>query len=93
MNWMTDQQFSASNLPPRLLSRPQAAAYCNISPTTFSNWVRMGKLPPPLPRTTRWDLKAIDVALDAMSGLQPQQEASALDKWREKRARRPEGNS
>lgn len=38
--------------------------------------------------TTRWDLKAIDFALDAMSGLQPQQESSALDEWRAKRARR-----
>jgi hypothetical protein len=55
-------------------------------------FVEPGKLPSPLPGTTRWDLKAIDFALDAMSGLQ-QQEISALDEWRAKRARRPEGNS
>jgi hypothetical protein len=78
-------------LAPRLLSREQAAAYCNVSPNTFSQWVRTGKLPPPLPGTTRWDLKAIDFALDAMSGLQ-QQEISALDDWRSKRARRSERN-
>jgi hypothetical protein len=27
----------------------------------------------------RWDIKAIDLALDAISGLQPQPETSALD--------------
>jgi hypothetical protein len=58
-----------ANLRPRLLSRLQAAAYCNISPNTFSGWVRSGRLPPPLPGTTRWDLNAIDAALDALSGL------------------------
>lgn len=61
--------------------------------TSFSAWVRCGKLPPPLPGTTRWDLKAIDFALDVMSGLQPQQESSALDEWRAKRARGSERNS
>jgi hypothetical protein len=69
---------SRLTLLPRLLNRQQAAEYCNISPSAFSNWVRSGKLPPSLPGTTRWDLKAIDFALDAMSGLQ-QQELSALD--------------
>jgi predicted DNA-binding transcriptional regulator AlpA len=84
---------SITPLSPRLLNRRQAAAYCNLSPTTFSNWVRAGKLPAPLPGTTRWDLKAIDSALDAMSGLQQQQDLSALDEWRANRARRPERNS
>src|SRR4051812_38849978 len=80
-------------LTPRLLSRQQAAAYCNLSPSAFSAWVRAGRLPPPLAGTTRWDLKAIDTALDAMSGLQPKQETSALDEWRENRARRSERSS
>jgi predicted DNA-binding transcriptional regulator AlpA len=84
---------STAPLNPRLLNRRQAAAYCNLSPTTFSNWVRSGKLPPPLPGTTRWDLKAIDFALDALSGLRPSQETSALDEWRENRARRSERSS
>jgi hypothetical protein len=89
-----DQQLdrAQSTLSPRLLSRPQAAAYCSLSISTFSNWVRLGKLPLPLPGTTRWDLKAIDIALDAMSGLQ-HQEISALDEWRSQRARRSERNT
>jgi hypothetical protein len=87
--------WTSQQLAPRLLSRQQAAAYCNISATTFSNWVRSGKLPPPLPGTTRWDLKAIDFELDAMSGLLQlqQQEISALDEWKAKHARRSERNS
>jgi hypothetical protein len=95
MSLTTDQQLdrAQSALLPRLLSRAQAAAYCNLSMSTFSNWVRLGKLPPPLPGTTRWDLRAIDVALDVMSGLQPKQEATALDEWRAKRARRSKRNS
>jgi hypothetical protein len=81
-----------TEMRPRLLSRSQAACYCSVSTGTFSNWVRCGKLPLPLSGTRRWDVKAIDVALDTMSGLAPQ-ELSALDEWRSKRARRPERNS
>ena len=90
---MTDTiDEAARHKLPRLLSRSQAATYCNVSVSTFSNWVRSGKLPPPLPGTRRWDVKAIDFALDAMSGLQPKPETSALDEWRARRARRSERN-
>jgi excisionase family DNA binding protein len=90
---MTDtlDEAARGNLP-RLLSRSQAANYCNVSTSTFSNWVRSGKLPPPLPGTKRWDMKAIDFALDTISGLKPQPETSALDEWRARRGRRHEGN-
>jgi hypothetical protein len=84
---------SNQQLTPRLLSRQQAAEYCCLSPSAFSSWVRSRKLPPSLPGTTRWDLKAIDFALDAMSGLNSQEELSALDEWRAKRARRSERDS
>jgi hypothetical protein len=85
---------------PRLVSRAQAARYCSLSASTFSSWVRSGKLPPPLPGTSRWDLKAIDFALDAMSGLPPRKESDlesnqtlALDNWRAAHARRFERRS
>src|SRR5258706_15119895 len=87
----SDRSAPTMEPPPRLVTRHQAAAYCNLSPGGFSSLVRTGKLPPPLPGTTRWDLKAIDAALDPMSGLQPQKQLSALDEWRAKRARRTEG--
>lgn len=79
-----------AGIRPRLLTRQQAADYCNLRPSSFSSWVRLGKLPHPLPGTTRWDLKAIDAALDRLSGLhtEPATSSSPLDEWREKRARR-----
>jgi hypothetical protein len=77
---------------PRLVTRRQAAEYCNLSTTSFSNWVKMGRLPSPIPDTSRWDLKAINKALDVLSGF-AQEEESALDVWRSKRARRSERNS
>ena len=76
----------------RLIDRATAARYCNLSASAFSDWVRKGRLPGPLPGTIRWDLKAIDRALDALSGLTPP-DSSALDEWRAKRARRSEGHS
>jgi hypothetical protein len=76
----------------RLIDRTKAARYCNLSASAFSDWVRKGRLPGPLPGTARWDLKAINRALDVLSGL-GSSESSALDEWREKRARRSEGNS
>jgi len=75
---------------PRLLSRSQAANYCNFSTSTFSNWVRSGKLPRSLPGIKRWDMNAIDLALDKISGLEPRPEMSALDEWRARRGRRHE---
>jgi hypothetical protein len=54
----------------RVATRLQAAAYCNISPSTFDLWVRRGLLPRCLPGTRFWDLAAIDRALDKASGLE-----------------------
>jgi len=78
---------------PRLLSREQAAAYCGLSVHTFSAWTRAGRIPLPLSGTARWDLRAIDRALDLLSGLSLIAEDSALDDWRTHRARRSERNS
>ena len=81
----------------RLVPRERAAAYCCLSLSAFSSWVKSGRIPPPITGTSRWDLKAIDRALDALSGLSDskdiQAENSALDQWRISRARRSEGNS
>jgi predicted DNA-binding transcriptional regulator AlpA len=74
-------------ITPRLLSRHQAAAYCGISAQAFSAWVRTGRLPPPIAGTCRWDLKAIDAALDSASGLSKSNSSSPLDEWRATRAR------
>ena len=57
---MTDQ--------PRLISRKEAAAYCNIAESTFSFWVATYKMPPAVPGTRKWDRKAIDAKLDEIGG-------------------------
>lgn len=78
----------------RLLTRPQAAAYLGISPTTFSVWVSGHKMPPPVPGTRRWDKLAIDAKLDEISGLagSGNVEESDFDKWkRERDARKAKG--
>ena len=82
-----DGTKSELEISPRLLSRHQAAAYCCLSVQGFDRWVRLGRLPAPISGTTRWDLKAIDAALDLASGLSISASASPLDQWRAKRAR------
>jgi hypothetical protein len=58
-------------IEPRLMTGSEAAAYLGLTPATFSKWVSSGKAPPPLPGTRRWDRKAIDLALDKISGIPP----------------------
>ena len=70
---------------PRLLTREQAAAYCGLSVTGFSEWVKTGRLPGPIVDTARWDLRAIDAALDSLSGIGIG--SLALDQWKAKHAR------
>lgn len=61
-----------SNLPPRLLSRDQAAEYCGgISLPLFDDTI--GKEVPPIELHSRklWDVRALDHYLDEKSGLGP----------------------
>jgi predicted DNA-binding transcriptional regulator AlpA len=72
-------------IAPRLLTRQQAAAYCGLSVNGFSEWVKTGRLPGPIVGTSRWDLRAIDAALDSLSGIGIG--SLALDQWKAKHAR------
>lgn len=77
----------------RLLTRSQAASYCNVSPATFSRWVAKGMLPSAIFKTNRWDRRGIDSALDRLSGIQTTK-TNALDQWLEERnARATKRNS
>jgi hypothetical protein len=58
-----------SPLLPRLVSEGQAAAAIGLELATFRAWVADGQLPHPLPDCGRYDLKAIHLALDRMSGI------------------------
>ncbi len=80
-------------IAPRLLTREQAAAYCGVGTTTFAAWIRHGMIPGPVQRTHRWDRKAIDAALDALSQIDDDKEGKAFDQWKARHhARHPERN-
>ena len=57
-----------ASLPPRGLSREVAAAYIGVSPPTFDNLVREGKMPKPFEIGTRrvWDRVEIDALFPAL---------------------------
>ncbi len=58
-----------TNLPPRGLSRVQAAAYIGISPSLFDEMVRDGRMPKParINARTVWDRVKLDDAFAALS--------------------------
>ena len=70
-----------SDLTPRLLSKTEAAAYCGIKASRFSQWVQEGIIPPAIPGTHKWDKRAIDAKFDQIAGIQPEKPVSALAKW------------
>jgi excisionase family DNA binding protein len=55
------------SLPPRGLSRVQAAEYIGVSPSTFDKMVADGEMPAPKRIRGRviWDRKQLDCAFDA----------------------------
>jgi hypothetical protein len=83
------------SLPPRGLSKDEAARYAGCdSLSAFNDWVRRGIMPGPIPGTHKWDRKAIDTALDRLSGLEPTIAPSPFDQWKaEQDARSPQGHS
>jgi len=57
------------NLAPRLISREAAAAYVDVSPTTFDEMVKYGTMPRPRRLSGRrkaWDVRALDAAVDSL---------------------------
>ena len=67
---MTSRE-AGSPIAPRLLTKEQAAHYCGLSPSGLDAWVRAGIVPGPIAGTKRYDLRAIDMALDRHSGIAP----------------------
>jgi hypothetical protein len=88
-------RIRATNLPRRGLSREEAAAYGGCeSLSAFSDRIRRGTMPGPIPGTHKWDRKAIDAALDRLSGLQSTIAPSPFDQWKaEQDARADQGHS
>lgn len=56
------------SLPPRGLSRTEAAAYIGVSPTLFDEMVQDGRMPRPKQVNSRtvWDRRRVDLAFDAL---------------------------
>jgi hypothetical protein len=78
---------SSNDNSPRLIGRQEAAAYCGITPTAFSLWVRTNIMPPAIPGTRKWDKKAIDAKLDEISGLvaNDNNTVDEFEKWSQER--------
>ena len=78
----------APALVPRILAKPQAAAYCGLTESGFDHWVKSGKLPKAMKGTRRWDKVTLDIALDRLSGIDrsaPVPKPSGLAAFMEKR--------
>lgn len=68
----TQVRPSSPIAPPtrRGLSRGEAAAYIGVSPSTFDKMVQSGEMPGPkrVYARTIWDVRALDLAFDALPG-------------------------
>lgn len=53
---------------------------CGVSPTTFSNWVARGIVPPAIPGTRRWDREAIAAKFGEAFGASTTK-ADEFEKW------------
>ena len=68
------------SLPPRGLSREQAAAYVGVSPSLFDILIKDGRMPGPKRINSRviWDRLKLDAAFDALADTDA---GSAEDEW------------
>jgi predicted DNA-binding transcriptional regulator AlpA len=66
---MAHQKALPPTLAPRLISREAAAAYVCVSPNTFDEMVKDGRMPKPkrlAGRRKAWDVRALDTAIDCL---------------------------
>lgn len=91
---MTKRPSETPAHPPRLIHRDQAAAYVGLSPNAFDSEVAAGTFPKPFPlrRTRRllWDVKALDVAIEAASAEVDRERRKR--EWEAVKAQRPSAN-
>lgn len=67
------------SLPGQLRAAHQRGAMSCVM-ATFRAWVESGRLPQPIPDCGKYDAKALDLALDRISGINSP--TNALDAWR-----------
>lgn len=87
------REILPSGMLPRMLTREEAAAYCGLSPEGLTDWMRRGLVPKPIAGTHRIDRKALDAALDKLSGIEPERKSSALEEWKRQRDARGAGRA
>lgn len=80
-------------MTPRGLTLQEAATLCGVTARSFQDWVRRGIVPGPWPGTCRYDRKALEHALDRLSGLPESAPKTALQRWREAEHARERGSS
>ncbi|MGH1352783.1 MAG: hypothetical protein ACRBBN_18550 [Methyloligellaceae bacterium] len=68
----------------RGLTIREAADHCGISISCFRAWIRDGLVPGPWPGTKRYDKKALNDALDKLSGIEQSNPTTAYDSWKAK---------
>jgi hypothetical protein len=78
------QMVKSFTSPQRGLSKQQAADYCGCeSLAAFDQWRAKGIVCGPIPGTTKWDRKAIDLSLDRASNLVTESaELSPYQRWK-----------
>ncbi|QPC43511.1 hypothetical protein HW532_12875 [Kaustia mangrovi] len=68
---------------PLTLTRQQAAALCGLKPSGFSEWVRRGVVPKPIPGTHRWSRIALERALSGdTAGPASNDNLSPFEQWK-----------
>ena len=71
----------------RLITLREAAEYCGISPASYRDWVASGRVPGYVPGTRRIDKRALDRALDRLSGIEDHEDP--FENWlRQREAKR-----
>jgi predicted DNA-binding transcriptional regulator AlpA len=79
---MTRQIALPPTLAPRLINREAAAAYVCVSPNTFDEMVKVGRMPRPKRlngKRIAWDVRALDVAVDQLPA--ETADAAADESW------------
>ena len=69
-------------MPARLVTDKEGATHLGLEVSQFHHWVEIGRLPKPLADIHKWDMKALDAAIDRLSGIGDS--ANALDAWRDR---------
>jgi hypothetical protein len=72
-------------MAPRFVSESNATDHLGLPLATFRRLVDQGHLPRPVPLVGLYDLRALEVACDRLSGLVTAQ--NALDAWMETQGR------